>query len=100
MFLRQSTGGSYEKDEMQTELFGLDDQWTKKIFFDRVKLTAEEQREYPDRKKPPPWIDTVSRSNAQPRARVRTTTPCSTHTKALGAGRWQAQKGAHGDLWC
>lgn len=55
-----STGGSYEKDEMQTELFGIDDQWTKKIYFDRAKLTPVEQLEYPDLKKAPPWIDTVS----------------------------------------
>ena len=42
------------------ELFGIDDQWTKRIAFDRVRLTAGELREYPNKLKPPPWIDNVS----------------------------------------
>ena len=48
---------SYEIDDMQSELFGLDDQWTKKIYFDRPRRTMSEQDEYPNPLKPPPWID-------------------------------------------
>ena len=48
---------SYEKDETHTELFGVDDQWIKKIYFDRQSLSAQELEQYPDPKKPPPWID-------------------------------------------
>ena len=48
---------SYEKDETHTELFGVDDQWIKKIYFDRQGLSAQEVEQYPDPKKPPPWID-------------------------------------------
>lgn len=49
---------SYEKDDLQADLFGIDDQWTKKIFFDRPRRTLAEQDEYPNPLKPPPWIDT------------------------------------------
>ena len=49
---------SYEKDDLAAELFGIDDQWTKKIYFDRPRRTMAEQDEYPNLLKPPPWIDT------------------------------------------
>ena len=48
---------SYEKDELHAEQFGIDDLWSKKVYFDRARLTSKEQSEYPDPKKPPPWID-------------------------------------------
>ena len=39
--LRMVQTNSYEKDDLHAELFGLDENWTKKIFFDRCRLTPE-----------------------------------------------------------
>ena len=39
------------------QTFGIDDEWSKRIFFDRAPLTAEDEKEFPNPLLPPPWID-------------------------------------------
>ena len=94
-----STGCSYEKDEMQTELFGIDDDWTKQIYFDRAKLTPEEQRKYPDLKKPPPWIDIVSSQTHTLKHTFARRLLLPSRSLLWNAGLWQTEKGAHACLW-
>eukprot|EP00960_Hanusia_phi_P031401 749274-Hanusia_phi.AAC.7 len=51
---------SYEVDEMFKESFGIDDDWTQRIFFDSEPLSLEETLAHPDPLLLPPRIDNGS----------------------------------------